>query len=229
MSATATYSPRTRGKNKQTAWRMPAGQPMATIVLNLDTSDAHTRRRLEVLHFTMFNLRRALQRDAQRLCREYWARKAERDVLGWKLVAEDLGLNRRGFEALARERATASGWAMDHVSAALTYHMSNAVFEDVVRHLWSDNSGRRHGALRVTAASKFTTVHGHARSHTRANKWETFRLYGTLEGHLDAYGHAGLGEHPTPGQVATLRAGTAVLRQSKMTTPGPTKWSAYAG
>jgi hypothetical protein len=228
MSATATTSPRTRGKNKQAAWRMPAGQPMATIVLNLDTSDAHTRRRLEVLYFTMFNLRRALQRDAQRLCREYWARKPERDLLGWRFVAEDLGLNRRGFEQLAREHAQSSGWAMDHVTAALVSHMADPVFENAVRHLWSDNSGQRHGALHVTPASKFSTIHGRARSHTTAHKWETFRLYGTLEGHLDAYGHAGLG-HPTLADVAALAPGTSVLRQSRMTTPGATRWSAYVG
>jgi transposase len=204
-------------------------QPVATIVLSLDTSDPHARRRLEVLYFTMFNLRRALQCDAQRLCREYWSRKNERDVFGWKFVAEDLGLNRKGFAALARNHARSSGWAMDHVSAALVSHMAVAVFEDVVRHLWSDNSGKRHGALRVTAPYKFTTIHGRARSHTTANKWETFRLYGTLEGHLDAYAHSGLGEHPTLVQVAALSAGTPVLRQSTMTTPGPTKWSTYTG
>jgi hypothetical protein len=203
-------------------------QPMATIVLNLDTSHPHTRRRLEVLYFTIYNLRRALQRDAQRLCREYWARQDERGALGWKFVAEDLGLNRKGFEALARDHARSSGWAMDHVSAALVSHMAVAVFEDVVRHLWSDNSGQRHGALHVTAPHQFTTIHGRARSHTTTNKWETFRLYGTLEGHLDAYAHSGLGE-PTRARVAALPAGTPVLRQSKMTTPGPTKWSTYTG
>jgi hypothetical protein len=202
---------------------------MATISLNLDISDAHARRRLEVLYFTMFNLRRALQRDAQRLCREYWARKDERGVLGWKFVADDLGLNRRGFEMLAATHARASGWAMNHVSAALVYHMSNAVFEDVVRHLWCDNSGNRHGPLHVTPAYQFSAIHGRARSHTTANKWETFRLYGTLEGHLDAYGHASLGEHPTLDHVTALVPGTPVLRQNTMTTPGPTKWSAYAG
>jgi hypothetical protein len=54
--------PHTRGKNKQAAWRMPEGQPMATIVLSLDTCDPHARKRLEALYFTMFNLRGALQR-----------------------------------------------------------------------------------------------------------------------------------------------------------------------
>jgi hypothetical protein len=228
VTALATTSPRTRGKNKQAAWRV-GDQPIATIVLNLDTSHPHARRRLEVLYFTMYNLRRALQRDAQRLCREYWARRDEHDTLGWKFVAEDLGLNRKGFEARARDHARSSIWAMDHVSAALVSHMADAVFEDAVRHLWSDNSGHRHGALHVTAPHQFTTIHGRARSHTTTNKWETFRLYGTLEGHLDAYGHVALGEHPTLAQVAALAAGTPVLRQSTMTTPGLTKWSTYTG
>lgn len=228
VTALATTSPRTRGKNKQAAWRV-GDQPMATIVLNLDTSDPYAHRRLEGLYFTMFNLRRALQRDTQRLCREYWSRKTERDAFGWKFVAEDLGLNRKGFEALAREHAKASGWAMDHVSAALIYHMADAVFEDVARHLWSDKCGKRHGALHVTALYQFATIHGRARSHTTANKWETFRLYGTLEGHLDAYGHSSLGAHPTLAQVPALPAGTPVLRQSKTSTPGHTRWSTYTG
>lgn len=83
---------------------MPPGQPIATINLNLDTSDSHARKRLEVLYFTMGNLRRALQRDAQHLCLQYWARKEDRDTFGWKAVADDLGLSRKGFEKLARSR-----------------------------------------------------------------------------------------------------------------------------
>jgi hypothetical protein len=207
---------------------MPEGQAMSNFVVSLDTSDAHSRKRLQSLFFTMFNLRRALQRDAQRLCRDYWARKEDRDLLGWRAVAEDLGLTRNGFEQFARDHARNTGWAMDHVSMALVYHMAAAVFEDATRHLWSDNTGKRHGAPHVTAPHRFVTIHGRARSHTTVNKWETFRLYGTLEGHLDAYGHAALGE-PTLADVAKLCPGSAVLRQHTMTTPGPTKWSTYAG
>jgi ribosomal protein L37E len=145
-------------------------------------------------------------------------------------VAEDLGLNRNGFERLARAHALNSVWALDHVSMALVYHMADAVFEDATRHLWSDNSGKRHGALHVTPFHEFSTIHGRARSHTTENKWETFRLYGSLEGHLDAYGHGALGAHPTLSDVAALSAGTPILRQCKrVTTTGPTKWSRYAG
>jgi hypothetical protein len=218
-----------RGRNKQPAWRTPEGQPLATVVLNLDTSDAHARKRLETLYFTMFNLRRAMQRDAQRLCRAYWSRKEDRDTLGWKAVADDLGLNRRCFEQLAKEHALDSGWATSHVSMALVCHMANAVFEDVVRHLWSDASGSRHGPLRITPLHQFSTIRGRARSHTTENKWETFRLHGTLEGHLDAYGQGTLGELPTLGRVAALPPGTPVLRQHKMTTPSAAKWSKYVG
>ena len=207
---------------------MPEGQAVSTFVVSLDTSDAHARKRLQSLYFTMFNLRRALQRDAQRLCRTYWARKEERHALGWKFVAEELGLTRQGFEQLAREHARNSRWALDHVSMALVSHMAAAVFEDTVRHLWSDNAGKRHGALHVTAPHQFATIHGRARSHTSVNKWETFRLYGTLEGHFDAYGHGALGK-PTLADVAKLSPGSAVLRQHTMTTPGPTKWSTYTG
>jgi hypothetical protein len=207
---------------------MPEGQATSTFVVSLDTSDAHARKRLQSLYFTMFNLRRALQRDAQRLCRAYWARKEERNTLGWKFVAEDLGLTRQGFAQLAKNHARNSRWAMDHVSMALVSHMADAVFEDAARHLWSDNTGKRRGALHVTAPHRFVTIHGRARSHTTLNKWETFRLYGTLQGHLDAYGHGALGE-PTLDSVATLSPGSAVLRQHTMTTPGSTKWSSYAG
>ncbi len=237
MTATLATSPhvsvktpvRTRGKNKAAPWHMPKDQATATIVLSLDTSDEHSRRRLETLYFTMCNLRRALQRDAGRLCHEYWDRKTDRDTLGWKVVAEDLGLNRKGFERLARDHAAASGWALSHVSMQLVYAMADAVFENAVRHLWPDASGHRAGPLRVTAAHEYSTIHGRGRSHTTAKKWETFRLYGTLEGHLYAYGHGALGEHPTLDQVSALRAGTRVLHQKRMKTPGPTKWSTYTG
>ena len=218
-----------RGKNKTAAWKMPTGQPMATLVLSLDTSDARARRRLERLYFTMFNIRRALQRDATARCRSYWARKEDRDTLGWKYVAEDLGLTRNSFEQAARAHFQASGWAADHVSAALVNHMAAAIFENVRRHLWSDASGKRHGALRLTAFHDFATIHGRARSHSVENKWETFRLYGSLEGHLDTYRHGDLGVHPTLAQIAALRSGSSVLNQHTMTTPGVTKWSSYAG
>jgi hypothetical protein len=227
VTSLASASPRTRGKNKTPAWRTPEGQDASTLVLNLDTSDAHSRKRLETLYFTVFNLRRALQHDAQRLCREYWSRMSNRDTLGWKAVADDLGLSRNGFEKLACQHALDSGWATDHVSMALVSHMADAVFEDAGRHLWSDVSGHRAGALHVTPLHKFATIHGRARSHTTKNKWETFRLYGTLEGHLDVYGS--LGKHPTLANVAALPAGTPILRQHNMKTPGLTKWSAYAG
>src|SRR5665213_2101899 len=226
MTSTLKAEPRRRGKNKRPAWRMPEGQATSTFVVSLDTSDAHARQQLRSLYFTMFHLRRALQRDAQCLCRAYWARKEERDTLGWRAVAEDLGLTRNGFEERARKHARNSRWALNHVSMALVSHMADAVFVDAARHLWSDNAGKRHGALRVTAPHRFATIHGRAKSHTTVNKWETFRLYGTLEGHLDAYGHA---PAKTLADVAKRSPGSGVLRQHTMTTPGPTKWSTYTG
>jgi len=230
VTSTANAKPRARGKNRTAAWRRAPSQATSTFVASLDTSDAHARKRLETLYFTMYNVRRALQRDTQRRCREYWARKEDRGALGWKIVAEDLGLNRNGFVQLARSHALNSGWATDHVSMALVSHMADAVFKDAARHLWSDASGHRSGPLRVTPLHQFATIHCRARSHTSDNKWEIFRLYGTLEGHLDTYGHGDLGTHPTLSQVATRPAGTPVLRQTKrMHTPGATKWSSYTG
>jgi hypothetical protein len=209
---------------------MPKDQATSTIVVSLDTSDAHSRKRLETLYFTMANIRRALQRDAQQLCREYWRRKEDRDTLGWKAVADDLGLHRKGFEKLARDHAAHSGWALGHVSMQLVYAMADGVFENVARHLWSDASGHRAGPLHATQLHQFSTICGRGRSHTTENKWETFRLYGTLESHLDTYGHGTLGHHPTLKQVAALPVGTRVLHQKKrMLTPGPTRWSTYVG
>ena len=68
VTSPAIASLRPRGKNKQAAWRMPEGQPIATIVLSLDTCDPHARKRLEALYFTLFNLRRDLVSAAPGTC-----------------------------------------------------------------------------------------------------------------------------------------------------------------
>jgi hypothetical protein len=53
-----------------------------------------------------------------------------------------------------------------------------------------------------------------ARSHTSERTWETFRLHGTLDGHLDAYRHPKLdADITTPDQAAALAAGSSVLAQ----------------
>jgi hypothetical protein len=230
VSKSAAPASRTRGTTKSPTgnWRRPPDQATTTLVLNLDTTAPGVAGRLGNLYFTMFNLRRALQRDAQSLATQYWAAKEERDSLGWKAVAERLAISRSGFDARARSHFQATGWASDHVSAALVSHMAAGVFENLVRHLWSDASGKRHGALHVTPWHEFATIAGRARSHTAANKWETFRLYGSLQGHLDAYRRPDLGVE-TVEQVLALGAGLPVLRQRRSRPPSSQRWSHYRG
>jgi hypothetical protein len=61
------------------------------------------------------------------------------------------------------------------------------VWTQTERHLFADARGRRHSMPRVGRWHDFTRLPGRARSHTTANKWETFRLCGTLAGHRAAY------------------------------------------
>jgi hypothetical protein len=52
------------------------------------------------------------------------------------------------------------------------------------------------------------------RSHTSGRTWETFRLHGTLDGHLAAYRHPKLDRTvTTPAQATLLEPGTSVLAQ----------------
>ncbi|MET8957872.1 transposase, partial [Streptomyces sp. NPDC004533] len=84
------------------------------------------------------------------------------------------------------------------------------------RHLFPDSSGRRHGRPHVGRWWDYTRIPGRARSHTTSRKWETFRLHGTLAGHLDAYRHRNLDRTvTTPEQAAALPAGTGVLEQPR--------------
>jgi hypothetical protein len=55
------------------------------------------------------------------------------------------------------------------------------------RHLFADARGKRHGLPRVSRWHDFTRLPGRARSHTRASKWETVRLCGSLAGHRARY------------------------------------------
>ena len=58
---------------------------------------------------------------------------------------------------------------------------------------------RRHGPPRIGAWWDFTRLPGRARSHTKTRPaWETYRLVGTLDGHLAAHRS---GTRPTPEQT----------------------------
>lgn len=181
----------------------------------------------------MFRLRRALQRDAQHRCRAYWRAHHER-AQDPKGLRERLGLTRKGMEAAAKSHIEASGWMRDHLAEAVGLHVADVVWETINRHLFLDSSGRWQGPPREGSWWDFTKIPGRARSHTKTKpKWETWRLVGTLNGHLDAYRHPELAETVSTGvNAAAQPAGTLVLAQPARL-PAPTKptgsWWAHDG
>ena len=179
--------PRRRGKSKVPNFKYDG--PVSVIRLELDASDKQLHRLLERHWDTVFRLRRALQRDAQHRCRALWAAHHERaaDV---KAVRDRLGLTRKGIEAAAKAHIENSGWMRHHLTKAIGPHVADEVWESVERHLFPDVSGRRHGPPRVGSWWHFTRIPGRARSHTKTKPvWETYRLVGTLDGHLGTYRH----------------------------------------
>jgi hypothetical protein len=204
--------PRRRGKSKTPNFKYDG--PVSVIRLELDVSDRETLRRLERQWEAVFRLRRALQRDAQARCRAYWAARHER-AQDPKAVADRLGLTRKGIEAAAKAHIEASGWMRDHLTKAIGLHVADEVWETVDRHLFPDASGRQHGPPRVGSWWDFTRIPGRARSHTKTPPvWETYRLVGTLDGHLGAYRHPQLPAQITTGAAAAGRpAGSSILAQ----------------
>jgi Putative transposase DNA-binding domain len=204
--------PRRRGKSK--APNFVYDGPVAVICLELDLSDDRTRRRVQAQWEAVFRLRRALQRDAAARCRAYWAAHRER-AADPKAVRERLGLSRKGIEAAAKSHIEASRWMRAHLTKAVGLHVADEVAETIDRHLFADNSGRRHGAPRVGAWWDFTRMPGRARSHTKDRPvWETWRLVGTLDGHLNAYRHEDLPAEIDCGVAAAAQpAGTSILAQ----------------
>ncbi len=178
---------RRRGKSK--ARNFSYDGPVAVIRLELDGSGDRARRRLQRQWEAVFRLRRALQRDAAARCRTYWAAHHERGD-DPKALRTRLGLSRKGIEAAAKTHIEASGWMRDHLTKAVGLHVADEVWETIDRHLFADSSGRRHGPPRVGSWWDFTRIPGRARSHTKDQPtWETYRLVGTLDGHLATYRH----------------------------------------
>ncbi|MES4905692.1 MULTISPECIES: transposase [unclassified Streptomyces] len=193
---------------------------MSVIRLPLVVSDPDARRRVEQLFSAMWQIKRALQRDARDVVDAYWAGdvRRERGVKAWRA---ELGLSRTGLERRAYRHLERSGWLRDHVSKALVMHQADEVWAGVSRHLHPDASGRRAGRPRTGAWWEYTRIPGRARSHTTERKWETFRLHGTLAGHLDTFRHPALSDHiTTTAQAARLAPGMRVLAQPRrMPTP----------
>ncbi|OOK65250.1 hypothetical protein BZL29_7774 [Mycobacterium kansasii] len=203
---------RRRGKSKAPNFKYEG--PVSVIRLELDASDARMCQRLERQWAAVFRLRRAVQRDAAARCRGYWAAHRERSA-DPKALRERLGLSRKGVEAAAKSHIEASGWMRDHLTKAVGLHVADEVWESVDRHLFADSSGRRHGPPRIGSWWDFTRIPGRARSHTKDRPvWETYRLVGTLAGHLAAYLHP-----QVPAVVSTATdaagqpAGTSILAQ----------------
>jgi hypothetical protein len=191
----AVVPPGRRGKSK--APNFTYDGPVSVFRLELDVSDPVVRRRVQAQWAAVFRLRRALQRDAAARCRAYWAAHHERSA-DPKAVRKRLGLSRKAIEATAKRHIEASGWMRDHLTKAVGLHVADQVWETIDRHLFTDSSGRRHGAPRVGSWWDFTRIPGRARSHTKATPtWETWRLVGTLKGtpeHLPPPRFAGGGE-----------------------------------
>ncbi|MDW6059955.1 hypothetical protein SAZ11_20550 [Streptomyces sp. FXJ1.4098] len=103
-----------------------------------------------------------------------------------------------------------AGHLKNHASKALAMHMADEVWNGVQRHLFPDATGHRFGRPKTGRWYDFTRIPGRARSHTTANKWETFRLVGTLHGHAMAYTSGGQHEVQQPRRIPkpTLPAGT---------------------
>jgi hypothetical protein len=204
--------PRRRGKSKGPNFKHDG--PVSVIRLELDASDPMVRRRLQRQWDAVFRLRRALQHDAADRCRAYWAARHERQR-DPKALRERLGLTRKGIEATAKAHIEASGWMRDHLTKAIGLHVADEVWETIDRHLFADASGRRHGLPRVGSWWEFSRVPGRARSHTKTTPtWETYRLVGTLDGHLETYRHPHLATEIGTGAAAAGRsAGTSILAQ----------------
>lgn len=200
----------TRGKSKAANWLRP--EQVAVIPLELDlSSDPVMRRRLGKHWDAVFGLRRALQHDAGAACRAYLAASDERAVTGVKTVRGRLGLNRKAVEERAKVHVERAGWMRHHFTKAAALHVTDEVWESADRFLFWDSTGKRHGMPRVGSWWDFTRIPGRARSHTKPQPvWETYRLVGSLQGHLDRFG-GGL----IVAKAAALDSGRNVLAQPK--------------
>ncbi|MFE7599032.1 transposase [Streptomyces sp. NPDC057494] len=139
----------------------------------------------------MWSIKRAIQRDVRAKVDAYWTAHREREQNGAKAVRQRLGLSREALERCAYRHLDDSMHLKHHASKALAMHMADEVWNGVSRHLFPDAAGHRSGRPRTGRRYDFTRIPGRARSHTTVNKWETFRLVGTLNGHVTAYADSG--------------------------------------
>jgi hypothetical protein len=179
-------SSRKRGPNKQAPWSRNPDDGVSVLRLALDTSDSEQRAQLERVFGAAFSIRRAVQRDARDRCRAFWAAQHERSR-DPKAARDRLGLSRAALEHAAYEHLDAAPHLRRSLTKALAMHLADSVWTATERHLFRDTKGKRQGLLHVGKWHDFARLPGRARSHTKARKWETFRLHGTLAGHRAAY------------------------------------------
>ena len=144
------------------------------------------RSRIEQMFSAAFEVRRALQRRARARAKAYWAATHERQR-NPAAVRKRLGLSRTSFEAAAYAHLDGAPHLRRHCTKALAMHIADNVWSAVERHLFKDARGDRQGLVHVGKWHELTRLPGRARSHTQTNKWETFRLHGSLAGHRVAY------------------------------------------
>lgn len=180
-----------RGKNKAPKWTKPNDGQVSVMVLPLAVTDPAELARLDGLFGAMWSIKRAVQRDARAKVNAYWAAFREREREGAKAVRKRLGLSREALERCAYKHLEDAGHLKHHAGKALAMHIADEVWNGVQRHLFPDAAGHRFGRPKVGNWHGFTRMPGRARSHTTENKWETFRLVGSLRGHTKAYTSGG--------------------------------------
>ena len=186
MVASSGNGKRTRGPHQGTPWVRTPEHGLSVLRLAVDVTDPVQRHRVEAMFSAAFSIRRALQHDARARCRAYRAAHHERKRDG-RAVRERLGLSRSALEHAAYDHLDAAPHLRRSVTKALVMHLADSVWSATERHLFRDATGARHGLPRPGGWFDFARIPGRARSHTTANKWETFRLHGSLAGHRAAY------------------------------------------
>jgi hypothetical protein len=172
---------RRRGPNTAAPWRYDGLR--SVLRLPVDVHDPRVRRHVERVFAAAFSVRRAVQRAARSRVDAYWAAHRERAAVGPAAVRDRLGLTLSGLEHAAYRHLDAAPHLRRYLTKALAMHLAGGVWQAVDRHLFPDTSGRWHGPPRPGGWWEFQTIPGRARSHTRARKWETWRLVGSLAGH----------------------------------------------
>jgi hypothetical protein len=193
-----------RGPNQQAPWQRRPEDGVSVLRLALDAHDPVQRGRVEAMFRDAYAVRRALQRDAGDRARAYGAARHER-ARDPAAVHERLGLSRTALEHRAYAHLDEAPHLRRFVTKALAMHLADSVWTATERHLFADARGRRHGRPRVGRWFDFRRLPGRARSHTTANKWETFRLHGSLAGHRAAYTNA-RGDFVQPRRLRAVRS-----------------------